>query len=71
MSEERKFLHDISSPLTCVVLNVENVLALLDENNLENMDECKQMLRSCLTQIGRSTEMIRIRREVLIKGGAK
>jgi hypothetical protein len=67
MNEERTFLHDISSPLTIVQLNVENALTLLKDGKPEDLDECANILASCMTQATRATNMIRLRREHLIK----
>ena len=65
MSAERTFLHDISSPLTTVQLNMENVIDMLEDRKPEEIDECIKMLNSCLAQVKRATEMVRVRRETL------
>lgn len=71
MSAERTFLHDISSPLTSILLNMENVIMMLEDRKPEEIDECIAMLNSCLLQVRRSTELVRERREVLMKESEK
>jgi hypothetical protein len=67
MNTERSFLHDIASPVTSVLLNLENIVAILQDNKPEEIEECIKMANSCVTQLKRTTEMIRERREILIK----
>ena len=67
LNPERAFLHDISSPLTTVQLNLENIVAVLEEGKPEEQADCVRMLNSCLSQVRRAAEMIRARREVLVK----
>jgi hypothetical protein len=69
--EERKFLHDISSPITSIQLNLENAAILLAEGTPNSFAECSKMLKACLGQARRTTEMIRERREALTKESAK
>ncbi|MGZ3696380.1 MAG: hypothetical protein ACXVBE_04810 [Bdellovibrionota bacterium] len=71
MSAERTFLHDVSSPLTSVLLNLENVIAMLEDRKPEEIDECIKMLNSCLTQVKRSAEMVGARRAILMKADDK
>ena len=67
MSLDRNFLHDISSPLTTVQLNVENVIMMLEDRKPEEIDECIKMLQACVTQVKRATVMVREKREELMK----
>lgn len=62
MSREKTLLHDISSPLTSIQLNVENALYLLSEGGLTNKEECVRMLKACLAQAGKISEMVRKRK---------
>jgi hypothetical protein len=64
---ERTFLHDISSPLTTLELNLGNVISILEERNPSDIDECLKLAKSCLTQLQRAGEMIHARRAVLIQ----
>lgn len=68
MSEERKFLHDISSPITTMQLNLENAMALLEDKKPEDLEQALKMLGSCVSQILRVAAMVQARREVLMKG---
>ena len=67
MDQERVFLHDISSPLTSIHLNVENAICVLEDAKPESVADCLKLLQSCLVQTGRVAEMIRARREELVK----
>jgi hypothetical protein len=66
MQEERKFLHDIASPLTTVQLNLDSVLMLLEDNKPEELPEAITLLQRCLDQAKRASTMIQARREYLI-----
>jgi hypothetical protein len=67
MNTERTFLHDIASPVTSVLLNLENIMSILQDRKPEEIDECIKMAGSCVTQLKRAVDMIRDRREILIK----
>ena len=67
MADERKFLHDLSSPMAAIQLNVESVLMLLEERNPEDLETCIKFLKSTATQVSRVSEMISVRREELKK----
>jgi hypothetical protein len=67
MDQERTFLHDISSPLTSIQLNVESAISVLEEGTPESMLECLNILRPCLEQANRAADMIRARRNELTK----
>jgi hypothetical protein len=69
MSLERKFLHDLSSPLTAIQLNLENALEMLKEGAPDGQRGCAEMISSSLGQMEKAMELMRARREVLIKGG--
>lgn len=71
VNAERKFLHDLASPITTIQLNLENVLCLLKDNKPEDIVDCMKMLHSCLEQSSRATELIKGRREILILGEPK
>jgi hypothetical protein len=66
MDREKAFLHDISSPLTSIQLNVENSLYLLEEGGVANMEECLKVLKACLAQTTKLSEMVRKRRGEII-----
>lgn len=70
MKEERKFLHDISTPLTVLQLNLENALILLQESGAGGSDQSLDLLRKCLEQVKKSSVLVRERRELLQKEGA-
>ncbi len=70
MNDERKFLHDISSPLTSVILNLENIVDMLQEKNPEDLETCLKMMNNCIHQTKRASEMIKERREI-VKGSGK
>jgi len=61
-TEERTFLHDISSPLTTVMLNLGNALSVLEENNSDDLATCKVLIEKCLHQTKRATDLITARR---------
>jgi len=69
VSDERSFLHDISSPFTSALLNLENAAALLEERKPENIEECLSLVKKSLAQVKRAAGMITARRESLINGG--
>ena len=66
-SDQRIFLHDVSSPLTSLQLNLENAIMMLEDKKPEEIDECLKILNSCMGQVRRIVTMVRDRREVLIK----
>lgn len=70
--EERKFLHDISSPITSLLLDLENAQQLLTAPVLipNDLKDCRELINNCLEQVTRSIELIRTRREILINSGA-
>jgi hypothetical protein len=67
MNSERSFLHDISSPLTTTQLNLGNLASILGDRKPEDIDECLKLVETCMAQVKRVTEMVRLRREELIK----
>jgi hypothetical protein len=67
LKEERKFLHDLASPLTSLQLNLDNVVMTLEDGKAENIAEAKAMVEGCIKQIQKMTDLVRSRREVLIK----
>ena len=67
MSTERSFLHDISSPLTSVQLNIESVIMLIEEAKPEDVKNCLRMLNTCLVQLKRASDMVRNRRDSLLQ----
>lgn len=71
MNQERTFLHDISSPLTSIQLNVENAICVLEDGTPTSAAECLEILRACLIQTGRVAGMIRARREELLNAEKK
>ena len=70
MSEERKFLHDISSPITSLQLDIENALAILEENpSTDDISDCRGLLKNSLSQVKKTVTLIRARRDILIREG--
>lgn len=67
MDQERAFLHDISSPVTTIQLNVENAICILEDGNRGSVDDCLKILRASLAQTARVSSMIRDRRTELQK----
>ncbi|MGZ3651046.1 MAG: hypothetical protein ACXVB9_08205 [Bdellovibrionota bacterium] len=67
LKEERKFLHDLASPLTSLQLNLENVMTLLEDGEAADFAGVKTMVESGLKQIKKMTMLVGNRREVLIK----
>lgn len=63
LAEERKFLHDISSPLSTLMLMVEG---LKDDMETKKMDEQAPQMTKVLALLVRVSEMIHARRKVLI-----
>lgn len=61
MHTERRFLHDLASPLTTVILNLDNALALLTESP-EQTAAAIDLLRRCAEQSQRAAELIQERR---------
>jgi hypothetical protein len=66
MDTERKFLHDISSPLSTLQLNLELVISVLGEEPVSDLPMCRTKLAKCMEQTQRIVELIRSRRDVLI-----
>lgn len=66
MSQERTFLHDISSPVTALRLNLENVIAILQENKNEQTAECLSMLDSSMRQVDKVVQLISTRKALLV-----
>ena len=78
MPEERKFLHDLASPLTTIQLNLENALTLLKENCAGHespaapaLSNAVAMIESALTQSERVRHIISGRRDNLVAKGKK
>ncbi|HEY8280699.1 MAG TPA: hypothetical protein VIH99_13805 [Bdellovibrionota bacterium] len=71
MGIDRRFLHDISSPLTTVHLNVENAVILLREGKPGEIKDCLEILQVAVTQLKRITGMIKEKREELIEAEQK
>lgn len=66
MQDERKFLHDIASPLTTVQLNLDNAMMILEDKKPEELPQAMELLQRCLDQARRAGSMIEARRQVLI-----
>jgi signal transduction histidine kinase len=66
MSDERKFLHDLSSPITVLKMNLENLQQILPEWKTEEGKQCVQFLEIIERQTVKLTELIRDRRGILI-----
>lgn len=64
MQTERSFLHELSSPLTSVILNLENALTLLAESPGEPAAAI-DLLKRCAEQSQRAAELIQERRREL------
>ena len=69
MEKERIFLHDISSPLTAIHLNIGSAVSLLEESGNADKEECLRILKNSLEQAKKLAQMIAARREILIKAG--
>ncbi|MGE3263509.1 MAG: hypothetical protein AB7K68_17150 [Bacteriovoracia bacterium] len=67
MNEERKFLHDIASPLTTIQLNLDNAIMMLEDKKPEEQAEALQLLQRCLEQTKRAGLMVQARRQLLIE----
>lgn len=67
LKDEMKFLHDIASPLTSVLLNLENVAGILAEKKPEDIDACLKMIQKCLTQTKKSTDLLSSRRTAVME----
>jgi C4-dicarboxylate-specific signal transduction histidine kinase len=65
-NEERKFLHEISSPLTTIQLNLDSALMILEDQKPEEFANALLLLKRCLDQSKRAGAMVRERREVII-----
>jgi len=71
LNQEKKFLHDIASPLTTIHLNLENVIYLLEEKKVEGILDCIRILNSCVVQTKRAMDLVHDHREILIKSESK
>ena len=47
-NEERKFLHDITSPITTIQLTLENLASTLEEQKNAALTQHMTMVQSCL-----------------------
>lgn len=66
MPDERKFLHDIASPLTTVQLNLESVVMILEDKKPEELPQALELLRRCVEQTRRAGTMVQARRQIII-----
>ena len=64
--EERKFLHDIASPLTILLLNLQNIEERLGAQKQENVDSLR-VLQKCMQQTEKAIGMLEQRRGVLMQ----
>lgn len=71
MADERKFLHDIASPLTTIQLNLDNAILMIEDGKPEELPESLQLLKRCLDQTRRASAMLQARREILIAAEKK
>lgn len=69
MNEERKFLHDISSPLTTLQLSLANILTLIEEDPAGHRELLLEMLRKATEQTKRAGTMVQERRRTLTGDG--
>ena len=70
MQTERSFLHELSSPLTTVILNLDNALTLLGEGP-GNSEAAIALLRRCAEQSQRAAELLQARRKQLADAEGK
>lgn len=69
---ERKFLHDISTPLTSLQMDLENAISILEEGKEpEGMAISMGLLRKCMTQVKKSVLLVQQRREEVQKAETK
>jgi hypothetical protein len=64
-SEERKFLHDLSTPISTVFFLLDMVIEKLKEDTEKNQLEIK-MLESAVKSMQSAKELMRLRREDII-----
>lgn len=67
LEDEMKFLHDIASPLTSILLNLESVCGILADKKVEDIDTCIKMIQKCLAQTKKSSEMLTQRRTLVMQ----
>jgi hypothetical protein len=70
MSHERSFLHDISSPLTTIQLNLDQVISLLKERPSDHQELCLPKLEQCMKNVNKITDSLRKRRQAIADGEA-
>ena len=66
-SEERKFLHDVSSPLTTLLLSLETAAEMLEQEGLAPDSRPVALVKKALGKINDISNMIRERREYIKK----
>ena len=67
VAEERKFIHDLASPLSSLQLDLENVAAVLEDAKPDDIELAKKMAATCLKQVQKMAELLRQRRATLMQ----
>lgn len=67
-SDERKFLHDLASPLAAAIYNLESILDWKQSKPGADPEEISQLVQA-LEALGQVRRLLTERREVLIKRG--
>jgi Fic family protein len=63
IKDERKFLHDISAPISAALITLENLLLDLEEKFPQGLEDGKDIMEA----LDRATSMIRERRDQLVE----